>query len=974
MAAADSIAATCVDYNSDNGEIVPDTVKQANVSAKRSFASDLGKPSLTRTSGRDAASDSGYSSHTAATLGSADLQNSTAPLKSVPASAENRLGPEKHSLETGVGAMKGKPTVSNSKVRPEERTQPKPAIPSTATTTAPTSPMEPSRMSRSGSQSQRLRQQARPDEECNNPNCDCQRKRAPSSPSSRPGLGIHPSYSSGLPPPHPSSTYYYTPPSPRTQRYPSSYMSAGIIETSQPRRRPMVGARPMTYYEGMSQDGFYASRMPYSTLADPRGPPPSASAYTSPAPQSFPMPYLQMGSNTAGSGPYAQMHEAARQVPPRPLESFSARGLPPNYPPPQFHYEQPTPSFHASSHPSANHNPSMRNPSARHNDSYYRPHTLRHDASCSSSEGEGEPDDRKSMPPPPIPTRRRPDIRHGATYDTRSTARRLHVDPRSNPPSANSSRRPSLVHHGRSKSKSYAEPGVATTVESSTSRRRMSYRAHDDIESRRRAAEEYQKDISARAPSNRRRRDTAEGTSVNRNGKSTSRRSVIIDGPKAELAVPLTEEALRRAKRSSRSENIGIAVSDTGSGRSKGSSGRNGDNAGKPSGMRMTSDGRTLSGSSNSEHRLSGKQGGMASPVNEYFHVRFGDMNLEVQGNMEGRTISVEPQEDGKTAFVIGERGDQERQVHTLHEVDGFKDRDNERAREREMKERERVMRARHRERNREGGENERKSYRMKSSSRVRGQEDGDYDRTSRRRRSSKRDESYSRPINAVPTVVSGSTTSSSTTSHGGKNGVSRSRKYSSNEDPREYRASPHRSQAVRPPSSHAYDAPVIERPVRHSSRSRSPHRSRSRYRSSGGRVQPLRQESVIFDSGSSDDEDTAREYQPSSVSSAATYVPYNSRAASHAAAALRTLESERRPGNGNAVSSVSSRSGSSSGRYGSQYGGSVKRANIPRTGPPSAMVTGSARSSAVFDEEDEETDDHDDDDDEVYEGAQSWI
>lgn len=67
-----SLAATCEDYNSDAGEAVPETRTQANATVKLSSPGSEVFNEHTGSNVASAASDSGYSSHTAATMGSVD--------------------------------------------------------------------------------------------------------------------------------------------------------------------------------------------------------------------------------------------------------------------------------------------------------------------------------------------------------------------------------------------------------------------------------------------------------------------------------------------------------------------------------------------------------------------------------------------------------------------------------------------------------------------------------------------------------------------------------------------------------------------------------------------------------------------------------------------------------------------------------------------------------------------------------------
>ena len=795
------------------------------------------------------------------------------------------------------------------------------------------------------------------------------------------------------------------------------------------------------------QEALWASRMGFATH-HPQGPPPSFSAYANP-PQPPHMFYPQANLNSAPLS-YQPLHpgqdrppmpEHARGAPPqRPAVNYSTRRPASTFgpPPPQIHYEPPTPGF-PPSHAGANSNPSAWQPSARHSGQMFSPPLMTHPAgnydystsesSSESDEDEFEEYDSRSMPPPPGPMpRKRPEIRHAATvnYPIRPTARevkphsstRTHIidDARSNPASASSSRRPSLVHH-RTKSKSYAEAGATTTVESSTARRRMSYRAHEQrnthVDGAQRAAEAYQADVSARAQSNRRRRD-AEGTSSTRDGgRSSNRRSVVIDGHKLSSTVPLTEEALRKAKPTSRLETLAAAPSESGSGRSKASSSRNDNNDSRSANARVGLQGRTLSGdSSNSKMPGSGDANaanadGSTSPVNESLSVQINGLNLELQG-MEGKTFSLRTQEDGKPQLVVEDVGENER----LRQHSGAQEHHVVQDRER------------YREHARES------SYRAQSRSRGAVGAHDDYDdaereRRTRRRRSSNRTESYSRPTNAgaggrdAPTVASSSITSSSAASRGS---LHRNQMYRNEDDgTREY-YSPRRAKPVRYPSTRSSQPRIV--PVVHDrrsgdrmpSRSRSPRRSRSRYRSQSGQnasaaskmTKPMTRRErryVGSDEDSSDDEDTAREYQaPSSSSSLATAYMYTGRgggvggrgsaAATVAAKALRNnreeqdrytdVDSASRVGGSVATTGSGSTGRRSSivgklrGKYEEHLRGQLRGSNSrsrQQAGRPSSVV-GSAVSSTVFDDDDEDDTDEETNERSVrgHGAVQNWI
>ena len=673
-----------------------------------------------------------------------------------------------------------------------------------------------------------------------------------------------------------------------------------------------------------------------------------------------------------------------------------------------------------------NPNPSIRQPSARHSGQMFSlpsmaqpASTFEDSSSTSSSESSGddyEGDDRRRMPPPPGPARKkRPEMRHAATvaHPERVTAREIKLHPstrtyyddhvRSNPASGSTSRRPSLVHN-RTKSKTYTEPGATTVVESSTSRRRMSYKAHEqrsnDVDAVRKASEAYQADVRARASSSRRRRETEATSSTRDGGRSVNRRSIVIDGNDADITIPLTEEALRGTKRSSRLETLSVATSETGSGRSKAGSSHNGDNGNKTSSARMVIDGRTLSGGTTSS-KMPGTSGedpgdGSTSPVTESIYMQYKGLNVEIQGNMEGKTLSWRQQEDGKPQLVLGDIGENERprQHSGTQEQDAVQDRKS------------------HRERVKEP------SHRTQSRSRptVKGYDDyGDdeRERRTRRRRSSNRTESHSRPTNTnigdrgVPTIISNSTKSPSATRRGS---LHRGQTYHNDHDgTREYH-SPLRAKSTRYPSTRSSQPRAV--PVVHNrqgdgrlpSRSRSPPRSRSRYRNQSGRsmmsatskmsklTMKRNQQYVRSAENSSDDEDTARENQaPSSSSSLATAYLYSGHegvtGGGAAAAAANTLKSnqngQRLPTVVNSRGDVSSKGanrGSTSavdasrGSTGRNTGfvGRVKskfeehKTKQLRGGPVRGRlgtgglqtVNRSSRDSAVFDEDDGDDDD----------------
>jgi len=178
MPSPSSLAATREEYNSSDGEIIPQTRRQANVIVKRSDTFDMGnkKPAVAP----DTANDAGSSSLSASAMSSADS------------------GQKSDSASVMVGLAPGRISSRSSPEKP---------------------------LANSGSVSRKSREREEP--ECTVPNCQCgksQNRRPPalSSLFSRLELNFPPfDQRSGRPP--------YSPPSPMSARQPPSYIQGSAV-------------------------------------------------------------------------------------------------------------------------------------------------------------------------------------------------------------------------------------------------------------------------------------------------------------------------------------------------------------------------------------------------------------------------------------------------------------------------------------------------------------------------------------------------------------------------------------------------------------------------------------------------------------------------------------------------------------------------------------------------------------------------
>ncbi|KAK4980847.1 hypothetical protein LTR66_010328 [Elasticomyces elasticus] len=610
------------DCNSDDGEAVPETRRTANVTVKRkSQSSVVSKTNRQQRSGPpDAASDSGYSSHTNVTTNSG---------ASVP---ERRFVIPAPRVETAPSPTKKRTPLVH--VRKESNSQQSPGK-------GPT---------RSSSTSRRPVQKEFVDD-CTDPRCDCQRPRKERRPPPVPldnSIGID-----HAPSTQPErSPKYRSQPSPQYRQPPYGYSSETVPTVRLPQPRPRapsaIRARPQSYHAGATRAETYWGQIPNTAYAIPpmpvsRGPPPSVSAYShQPNPVQQPYPYLGATPpqasflpsplSPAQTSPTSPFHPSQPSLPRAAPEAYTISARRPHsiIGPPVISYDSARPRipYAATSHPSARH-PSTRQPV---------PGSFVDSSSSSSSSSDSDcrrspspPPYRVLMPPSRMTPSRRPSLKQ-SSYSSDVLITRGSREPRDNRPSretprsdsefyrlpldndrfdsdrtirirdrrTSSSRRPSLTNtdsSGRTKATSYSNSSGSAkiiTIESNGGRR-LSYYGHEkrsELERMKREVEAYQ------------------------------------DAVRGDTLPNVMAEDLRRQKRLSISGPSNISAGSQRSQRSRRST------SSKDEGSRLS---KTLEGI---RIRLDGKDGGTT---------------IEFSGDMDGRTIQVRPQEEGGGAeFVIG--------------------------------------------------------------------------------------------------------------------------------------------------------------------------------------------------------------------------------------------------------------------------------------------------------------------------------
>ncbi|KAJ4290294.1 hypothetical protein N0V90_010510 [Kalmusia sp. IMI 367209] len=669
---------TVEDYDSDQSEDpVLESFRRspaANVAAKRSHPSDLGSekpsPDKEKLVHIDLQSDSGYSSHTAGTVSSADSVPSaklSQTASTVPSSAAS-VPP------ASPAASKRRPTVVA-----EDRKR---------SSQSPRKPLQ-----RNGSvASKRPAGSRRPtlttEEDCTDPNC---KQCGPNvvAPSARPRRPTSTALDSGLDISYPPfdvrsqrsdpATTYTSPPSPTYSRQPPPYMRGStVVQPAQTRPRALsTSRRPMSYH-GDPGANYWAQGMPAPYPSPPQeyGPPPAMSAHYA-MPQHQPHP--QMAPFMMGATPPSHFYQGGH-----PMAQHLSQTSPP------YEQQRPPLSARTSSNyqtrrpvsgfgpPLVTHDnqPEQPMPSARYGNApqsarqaqfpaiTQAPHDDYDESSDYESSSEEEPPrappPKQLMPPPKMKSKSkqdpRPVLRHAKTtqvtqvYNNRGRRESLSQSatlPERPREKDNRASRISTVPPSRSVSisrpgppkrvtqSSYDTPRARVVVENPRTSRRQSYQAYDQAyedvdydygqeERRRRRNSRIYRDegddailVAERPP--RRRTDA----SIKRN-EYTETRKVMDDVEAYQQRTrgsyePLSEQVHKVAK-----QRAARVPSDP------------------DRKTRISQSARTTmtNGNGNGEIRL---RVDASAPL-----------SLSFNGDMEGRTLRIDPAEDGMADIVIG--------------------------------------------------------------------------------------------------------------------------------------------------------------------------------------------------------------------------------------------------------------------------------------------------------------------------------
>ncbi|KAL5402846.1 hypothetical protein PMIN04_012925 [Paraphaeosphaeria minitans] len=304
---------TVEDYHSDDSEDpVLESFRRspaANVAAKRSHPSDLGSDKAQSAKEKvlhsDLQSDSGYSSHTAGTMSSADSVPSAkmSQTSTAPSSAASMPPPS-------PAATRRRPTLVEDRRKTME------------------SPRKPLLRNNSTASRQRPASTRRPTlaqaEECRDPNC---KTCGPNAPPPRRGRRESLALDSGLDvsyPPFdvrsqrsdPAPSTYASPPSPTYNRQPAPYRQGSTtVQPAQTRPRTSSTARRPISYHGDPGQNYFVPGMPAPYPSPPQeyGPPPAMSAhYSMPQPQHHPQMAPFMMNGTPPSHYYQGGHSMAQ--------------------------------------------------------------------------------------------------------------------------------------------------------------------------------------------------------------------------------------------------------------------------------------------------------------------------------------------------------------------------------------------------------------------------------------------------------------------------------------------------------------------------------------------------------------------------------------------------------------------------------------------------------------------------------------
>ncbi|KAF2748084.1 hypothetical protein M011DRAFT_525768 [Sporormia fimetaria CBS 119925] len=615
----------------------PATPGQANVAAKRSQTSDLGKdktPAAEKVINIDLQSDSGYSSHTAATMSSAD----SAP------SAKAQSPP----------AAPVAPTPTPSADPPAKR---RPTLSREDRHSSNSSPRKP--LTRSGSMSQsRPSRERQSSTTCKDPHCtECPASRGRRAPRPSPldsGLDIsYPPFDdvrSQHSDPNPVSSYL-TPQTPTYTRQSDPYRDGTALVQPNRTRRSSSTARPMSYageappghpYNGWSHPGMLASYQSPPLDVPVHGMPPSMSAYHQMAAYNAMMgttpPNFHQMPMTPGYDmqPGYDMHRPP--MPTRNSSSFSTRR------PVSEIYGQPILNQDTAKLPSARYAPAPEDKPSKK-----KVTQSRFDTDSESSEEEVY--EKAIMGPPPRPKashHRQPSSRE---LTSSKAERRMSQSLALEPPRRDRERerdresrlsrtttaparsksitrvRPALVQHPKAQSALETSRNAQLVVESSG--RRRSYQHYEkQYRSEKRRSRMYEDDGGvALEPQRRQRTDPTLGKDDLRDVENEIE---AYQQRTRGSATPFNEQVHKEAKRGSR---LIAGPADAKSSRSRGS-----DKASRVSQSNRT----TVTNGGTGEIRL---RVDASAPL-----------SLQLNGDMEGRNISIEPTEDGMANIIIGER------------------------------------------------------------------------------------------------------------------------------------------------------------------------------------------------------------------------------------------------------------------------------------------------------------------------------
>lgn len=669
------------------------------MTAKRSHPSDLGtdkSPVLEKVVNIDLQSDSGYSSHTAATMSSADSATS-ATAQSPPVVPVNAAP-----IPQPSPAIKRRPTIGDDR--------------KSSSQSSPRKPLQRTGSVSSRNRPPRERRQTTTDEDCTDPNCTkCGpnargRKSKPSPLDSGLDISSPPSdQRSQRSDPAPASSYV-SPQSPIYNRQPDPYVRgpAVIQPAATSRRRSSSAARPVSYHGGDPTQGYWVPGMPnpYPSPPQEHGPPPAMSAYHGmpvPIPMHNAHPQIH-GYGMVGASPqnpfYAPHHPIQQTSPPYdsmqrpPLSARISSGYPRPRPSSQYGPALLTQDTNPRDMPSARYASNApgsarqeRFPQKQLAQTQYESESSDYDSSGEELE---ETRDRALMPPPKLRTsaQRRPSLRRPKTIQDYPSEHRMSqsmtLEPprdrgresRSNrgsrlstaaPSRATSTSRPALVQHPKAQSAYETARAAKVVVENPANRRRQSYQGYERQydESRRRSkmyAEEeprrrskvYQdegvalpedsrrhskvyRDEGIIMPERRRRPTDADSQRQRRD------RDDIVEQPNYREKTNDVEEYLRRTRGSEAPLNDRVhrdakRASRIPSGPSETGSSRSGDKASHVSHSNRST---VTSGGGGGEIRLRVD----ASQA----------LKLQFNGDMEGRTLEIKPAEDGMADIVIGD-------------------------------------------------------------------------------------------------------------------------------------------------------------------------------------------------------------------------------------------------------------------------------------------------------------------------------